>query len=165
MFFSKRTFELPKYHREEKKNKKLCSNDNLVREIVYSSVFPELGLVLCSWARVSETGSWMCICSQGRPLHLTTNAAMGLRELLDALFSFETRYSSEVLCLQAAAQSPGLIFLLHNPVLLIRVFIVPHLSTNFGYSEGPCPSLLLTKSLYSALFYSSSYCPPSRSPI
>lgn len=91
---------------KNRKRTKICAqadtNDNVIREIAYANVFPELGLVLCSWARVSEAGSWMCICSRGRPLHLTTNAAMGLKELVDVLFSFETRYSSQVLCLQAA---------------------------------------------------------------
>lgn len=54
------------------------------------------------------------------------DAATGLKELVDALFSFEIRYSSEALCLQAATWSPVPVLLLHNlSVLLVRVFIVP----------------------------------------
>lgn len=65
------------------------------------------------------------------------NAAMDLKELVDAHFSFEIRYSSEVLCLQAATMSPLPILLLHNLcVLLVRVFIVPTLPQILSILKG-----------------------------
>lgn len=74
------------------------------------------------WVR--QGAGWVCGAPRGDLL--TMNASMGLKELVDALFAFEIRYRSEVLCLQAATKSPVPILLLHNlSVLLVREFIVP----------------------------------------
>lgn len=99
--------------------------------------------VPCSWARVGEAVSWTCAwCSQGRPRHLAMNPAMGWKGSADALFSFETRSSSEAHCLQAAWNVSSSYFA-PAPSCLPRQG-VSHACpcSSFESSEGHCPYLL-----------------------